>query len=143
MESYSLLLRLVLSQSDCEVLNRSLELECIETLLKGLEDIFEDLGANIVDLVKTFYSVLHDLSNGDDFVHSVAHRSEGDLGGVTFTELRENVGHVVAKRFVFSDAHLIIWGLFGSVPHLAILFSHLYQPKDILSLFYLLITIIL
>jgi hypothetical protein len=63
LEAVSLLLRLVLGEGDGHVADVSLESQGVKALLQGLEDVFEDLGADVVHLVETFHSVLDDLGN--------------------------------------------------------------------------------
>jgi hypothetical protein len=63
LEANTLILGLVLGKSDGEERHGSLESEGVEAFLKGLEDIFEHLSADVVDLVETLHSVLDDLSH--------------------------------------------------------------------------------
>jgi hypothetical protein len=74
----------------------------------------------VVDLVESLHSILDDLSDGHDLIHGIAHGSKCDLVGSALSELREDVGYVVAKRFLLGDANLIIGGALCDVSYLAV-----------------------
>lgn len=135
MEAVSLLLGLSLGESDGEEVDGSLEGKGVETFLERLEHIFEYLSADVVNLVEALYSVLDDLGNGDNLVHSVAHGSEGDLVGSALSELREDVGNVVAEGLSGGDAYLVVWSALRLVSDLAICLRHFFLNGNDLFLF--------
>jgi hypothetical protein len=63
LETVGLFGRLSFGKSDSEVLNSPLESQGVKSLFQGLKDILESLGTDVVNLIKSLYSVLDDLSN--------------------------------------------------------------------------------
>jgi hypothetical protein len=109
----ALLLGLVLSESDGDIGDGSLELEGVEALLKRFPDVLEGLSADVVDLVKALHAILHDLSNRHNGVDILAHLAQGHLGGTALSELGQNILGVVAHWLSLSDPDFV--GVSGSL----------------------------
>ena len=120
MESVCLISGYILGKGNSEVLNSSLEYEGVKALFEGLEDILEHLRSNVVDLIQALYSVLDDLSDRDDLVHGLAHRSQSDLSGTTLSELGEYVSNIVSEGLSLGDADLVVGGRLTLVSNLSI-----------------------